>query len=179
MKSILKVQPASQRTATSICAGLRGQSPKLAVTGSISVIREVNLYRNVQNQLNLHVSSTGQASHWNLLLFPQPIMTAPNDSLLVFLYPSTRWLFQCQSLLSTCGTILNIHLSVSLLCDLLSDLETFISEVLRRNSYIFYDYCYQDDSACIGLYHNNDTWLDELLSKSQTEILISWFWLCY
>lgn len=49
-----------------------------------------------------------------------------------------------------------------MLCDLLSNLETFISGVLHWNSYIFYDYCYQNDSVHIGLYNNNDTWLDAL-----------------
>lgn len=107
-------------------------------------------------------------------------MTAPNYLLFVFFYNHPfNGCFSAQRPLSTFGTILDIHLSVSLLCDLLSNLETFISGVLHWNSYIFYDYCYQNDTVHVGLYNNNDTWLDELLSKSQPEILIRWFWLSY
>ena len=41
----------SAHSQTTVCAGIDRQSPKLAINGSISVIREVNLYQYVQNQL--------------------------------------------------------------------------------------------------------------------------------
>lgn len=116
-----------------------------------------------------------KSSYWNLLLFPQPLITC----FLFFLYHPFNVCFSAQRLWSTLGTVLNIQLSVSMLCDLLSNLETFISGVLHWNSYIFYDYCYQNDSVHIGLYNNNDTWLDELLSRSQLQILIRRLWLSY
>lgn len=90
-----------------------------------------------------------KSSYWNLLLFPQPVMTVPNYLLLVFLYHPFNVCFSAQRLLSTLGTVLNIQLSVSMLCDLLSNLETVISGVLHWNSYIFYDYCYRNDSVHI------------------------------
>lgn len=165
---------------TTVCAVIDRQSPKLAVIGSISVIRRVNLpicaksikicMSPMQDRPATGTCSCYFSSSW------QPLITC----FLFFSYNHPfNGCFRAQRLLSTLGTILNIYLSVPLLCDLLSNLDTFISGVLHWNSYIFYDYCSQNDTVRIGLYSNNDTWLDGLLSKSQAEISIRWFWLSY